>query len=399
MKDRLIIGTCNGTDRDYGIVVADCKEKMILNMYKGDNAGILCLSHDGKYLYAANESRDFRGKGSGGGISSYRIVKDGLEPVNESLSFGSRPAYLTMTYDDRFLIVANHGSHSSVTIRYKFSEGRFEHQLEHDISNIAVFSINKDGSIGECTDIMEFFGHGYFIHEGGQSVSHIHCLKVRGDGLIIACDRGRDKLIVLRTDDEGKLSMCCEKDMPKGYAPRYIEFSKEEDIAYICFENYPYVGVYQINDQDELLEKQLIMTMPEQYYEMFPTPEFTKEVCDENEVVRSPIKAKETVLCSDIHLNKEGNRLYVANRWFKNGEASICVFIVHQDGLLEYERSIPFECHDIRNFLIGEDDKTLYVSLTDKGKILKIALGSKDKESVTSETVLEVEKPSSIIQI
>ncbi len=399
MKDRLIIGTCNEKDHDYGIVIADSKRKMILNSYKADNAGILCLSHNGKYLYAANESRDFKGKGSGGGISSYIICKDKLEQINDSLSYGSRPAYLALTCDDRFLVVANHGSHSSVTIRYGIADGKPENTLGHDISNIAVFLINKDGGVGECTDIMEFFGHGYFAHEGGQSVSHIHCLKIRKDGLIIACDRGRDKILALRVDNTGKLSLRSEKDAPKAYAPRYVEFSKEEDLAYICFENYPYAGVYQINEEDELIEKQLIETMPEEYYEMYPTPKFEKEVCDENEAKFSPIKAKETVLCSDVHLNKEGNRLYVANRWFKNGHASICVFTVDEDGLLKYRKNIFFECHDIRNFSIDEDDTIMHVSLTDQGMIQKCIFDNMIENPFIIESFLEIEKPSSIIQI
>ena len=42
-----------------------------LGVVYNDNAGIVCLSHSGKYVYAANESRDFTGlNGSGGGVTS-----------------------------------------------------------------------------------------------------------------------------------------------------------------------------------------------------------------------------------------------------------------------------------------------------------------------------------------
>ena len=121
MKELLIIGTTNGKEKEYGILSLKKEDGAIFDRhcYEGDNAGILCLSHDGKRVYVANESRDYRGKGSGGGIVSYQIKDDQLIKLNDSLSYGSRPAYLALTKDDRYLIVANHGSHSSVTIRYE----------------------------------------------------------------------------------------------------------------------------------------------------------------------------------------------------------------------------------------------------------------------------------------
>ena len=51
-----------------------------------ENAGIICMSNDRKYVYAANETRDFGGlNGDGGGISAYRIDEKGNWSLSISL--------------------------------------------------------------------------------------------------------------------------------------------------------------------------------------------------------------------------------------------------------------------------------------------------------------------------
>ena len=71
-----------------------------------DNAGIICISKNKRYLYAANESKDFGGlNGSGGGVTAYRIAEDGsLSKINDSISYGSRTSYVTVTDNGKFLI-------------------------------------------------------------------------------------------------------------------------------------------------------------------------------------------------------------------------------------------------------------------------------------------------------
>ena len=85
-----------------------------------DNAGIITASADGRFIYAANESKSFGGiNGSGGGVSAYRILEDGtLSLINDSVSYGSRTAYTAVTEDGKYLLAANHGSHTTVTCSY-----------------------------------------------------------------------------------------------------------------------------------------------------------------------------------------------------------------------------------------------------------------------------------------
>ena len=136
----------------YSLFINENNEVQNMGVVYNDNAGIICISHNGKYVYAANESRDFGGlNGSGGGVTAMRIRDDGtLEKINDSISYGSRSSYVSTSEDDRFLLVSNHGSHTVATCHYVLNEkGKYELKRGYDDSSLAVFALNEDGSIGE----------------------------------------------------------------------------------------------------------------------------------------------------------------------------------------------------------------------------------------------------------
>ena len=102
---------------------------------RADNATMLTVCKDRKTVYVANEVRNFTGmNGTGGGITSYRVLdNESLEKLNDSISYGSRPAYVSLSESGRYLLVANHGSHSSVTCHYEQAEnGEWKLKREFD---------------------------------------------------------------------------------------------------------------------------------------------------------------------------------------------------------------------------------------------------------------------------
>ena len=338
-----------------------------LGVVYNDNAGIVCLSHSGKYVYAANESRDFTGlNGSGGGVTSMRIREDGtLEKINDSISYGSRPSYVTVSDDDRYLLVSNHGSHSAVNIHYVLNQdGVYELQRSYDDSSLACFRLNDDGSIGELTDLKVFRGHGYWINGGGQSGPHLHSVRCR-NGMLFCGNRGSDEIEVLRLEDDGKLTLLNSFKTRPALAPRHIDFHPAMDIIYVANENYACVSAYSYDSNTgELREIDFKGTGSEEYMNANPVPLFQKDTCSPGEKNTSGMADFSKIMPSDIHVSRDGKLCFVANRCFK-GIASIAAFSILPDGKLQFNGINELNGGDPRGFNLLEDNH-LIVGLMDR---------------------------------
>lgn len=331
------------------------------------NSGIITCFH-GKYVYAANEEKDFGGiNGSGGGVSAYRIKEDGtLSFLNSSLSYGSRTAYVSVSESGRYLLAANHGSHTTVTCSYVQNEnGEWILKRGFDDSSVAVFALQDDGSIGRLTDLQVLKGSGYWCHGGGQSTVHFHCVKIRND-LVYAMSRGSDEIVIfLLNEDTGKLELKRRVKTRAGYAPRHAVFHPSEDILYAINENYPSVSVYRIDEVNaDLKEIQLTGTMDEAYYSERPLPDFNKPHADRDEINTSGFGDRKAVMCSDIHISEDGRHLYVSNRRFSS-QGSVSVFDVREDGTICLSQIFALEGKDPRGFNIARDGSFLIIGLID----------------------------------
>ncbi len=333
-----------------------------------DNAGIICIANSGKYIYAANESRDFGGiNGSGGGVTAMRILEDGtLRKINDSISYGSRPSYVAVSEDDRFLLVSNHGSHSVATCHYvSDKEGKYVLSRGYDDSSIACFALKEDGSIGELCDLMVFDGHGYWINGGGQSGSHLHSVRCH-KGLVFCGNRGADEIEVLRLQKDGKLSLLERFRTLPGMAPRHIDFHPYLDLIYVTHENYPCIGVYRVDYENGRLSLAGVYpTMPEEYMEEHPIPRFEKDTCSQGEVNSSAMADFSRIMPSDIHVDRKGKFCFAANRCLKKS-GSIATFRMEEDGLLNFVGINILDGADPRGFNVFPDADLLAVGLLDK---------------------------------
>ena len=333
-----------------------------------DNAGIICMSNSGKYVYAANESRDFTGfNASGGGVTAMKINEDGvLEKINDSISYGSRSSYVCVSDDDCYLLVSNHGSHTTATCHYvKNSEGKYVLQRGYDDSSLACFALNEDGSIGELRDLVVFDGHGYWIDGGGQSGSHLHSVRYH-KGLVFCGNRGSDRIEILRLESDGKLTLLNRFRTRPALAPRHIDFHPVLDLFYVANENYACVSVYHIDyENGEVHEMQMLPTMPEDYIDENPIPLYDRDTCLPGEINTSAMADFSRIMPSDIHVSKDGRLCFVANRCMK-GIASIASYTIGDDGKLTFMGINTLDGGDPRGFNLLPDGEHLIVGLLDK---------------------------------
>lgn len=379
----------------YSILLRDDYSMQLMGTVPVDNAGILCISSDRKYVYAANECKDFdRGlNGSGGGVTAFKVKEDGtLEKINDSISYGSRASSVAVTEDNRYLVVSNHGSHTTVVCRYVQNDrGEWELQRGFDDASVALFSLQENGGIGRLCDLKVFDGHGYWIHGGGQSTSHLHCVRIKGD-YVVSCNRGADSLEFMKIDREAEtLTLLSRNHTKRGLAPRHAAFHPSKDLLYVCNENYACASVYQVDYQGGRLHHlQTLPSMGEDYMAAHPIPDFTKEHCDRDEANTSCMGDLRRVSPSDIHVSSDGAHVYVANRTIKGNSASIASYQVLKDGTLALTGVNPLEGGDPRGFRLL-DDSHLIVGLLEKGLVCVYSL---DDRGMFREKVSEASIPA-----
>lgn len=392
-------GSVKGNGEGVYTAAEDKEHNLIIRqVIPSDNAGIITLSSDRRHIYAANESRSFGGmNGSGGGVTAFRIEENGeLVKINDSLSYGSRPAYVSVTDDGRYLLAANHGSHSTVTCSYvRREDGGWELQRGFDDASAALFSLRPDGGIGELKDLTVFRGSGYWCHGGGQSASHIHCIKERND-MVFACNRGADEIEVMKIDREkDKLVLLNQFHVRSGYAPRYSVFHPEKKLIYVLNENYPSISVYSYDDSGCMEEIFFCGTMPADYYREKPLPGFSRRHADINEKNTCGFADRKAAMPSDIKISDDGRFLYASNRYYAGG--SIAVFRILPDGTLRLSGHIPLAGNDPRGFAVKNG--LLYAGLLDRNSVQVFALDRETGLSAGCLSLSSVPAPSSFIII
>ena len=389
----------------YAFSLAENRLKNV-NVVESDNAGIICVSPDQRYIYAANETKDFDNglNGSGGGVTAFRIEEDGsLSKINDSISYGSRTSNVAISKDGKYLLASNHGSHTTVVCRYIQSEnGKWVLQRGFDDASIACFRIREDGGIGELCDLKVFDGFGYWIYGGGQSTSHLHCVRIDDNNLVYGCNRGADEIEVLRLEDDGKLTVLNRYKTKKGYAPRHMDLDRKNNILYVCNENYPCASVYKVDPETGMLEElQSIPTMPEEYIKKHPLPVFEKDHCDRDEKNTSGMKDPEIVMPSDVHRSYDGKFLYISNRYMfnKEGKASIAIYRINEDFTLSFKEIFELEGRDPRGFNISPRDSRIVVGLCDQNRIDIYQTSEKDGGIEKLLESVESDAPASFVWI
>lgn len=387
-------GSITGNGEGIYHLVWDGKDDLqVKDVLRCENASM--ITGDGSFLYCVNETKDFGGmNGTGGGVTACAIQEDGsLRKINDSLSFGSRPAYVS-TYG-QYILVANHGSHSTVTCHYEKVGGEWKLERGFDDASVALFERNQDGSIGKLKYLDVFDGSGYWCYGGGQSTSHIHCV-IAKDDYIVACNRGADEIELMKLDEEGKLKVVSRNKSQPAFAPRHAVFHPYLDILYVLNENYPCISVYRLNREEDALEEiETIGTMHAGYEEIHKIPHYTKRHADKDEMNASAMGDRALAMPSDIHISNDGRFLYASNRYCHG--ASIVVFRVKEGGVLQKVSVHRFDGKDIRGFQLSKDGCIAVIAELDKNNIEIYALDAESGVLKEKSAQCMVPSPSSIV--
>lgn len=178
------------------------------------NPSWLTLNAAGSVLYVAH--------GDTNEISSVRIGSPSaqLAPLNKVSCNGKNPVHLALSNGDRHLLVANHLT------------------ADGFVSNVAVFALGPDGSIGAQTDLVALSGK-VGPHRVEQPFAKPHQIVFDSTRtFLIVPDKGLDVVHSFRLGDDGKLRPLGAEPLRvrEGDGPRHAVFHPSAPFVFILNE-------------------------------------------------------------------------------------------------------------------------------------------------------------------
>jgi 6-phosphogluconolactonase len=305
------------------------------------NPSFLEIHPGGRFLYAVNEVQNY-GRQAGGGVSACSIESDKVTLLNDQLSRGSDPCYVSVEQTGRFVLVANYTSGS-----------------------VAIFPIQPDGQLGAASDVIQHAGSS--VHPERQAGPHAHCiLPDPTNRFAVAVDLGLDKLLIYQMDlENGKLHKHAEVDVQPGAGPRHLTFHPNGQFAYLINELNSTLVSYRYDPEHATFEDlQTVPTLPQDF--------------------------KGENLCADIHISSDGRYLYASNR----GHDSIVRFFIDQNtGLLTYRDHTSTEGREPRNFAIDPNGAFLLVANQKTNNIITFKINSKSGQLYNTGYEVKVSMP------
>ncbi len=159
---------------------------------------------------------------------------------------------------------------------------------------LSVYPINKDGSLGEASQVIH--DEGSSIDKSRQEGPHVHTAFLSPDEkYLLFTDLGTDKLNIYQYNPSTK-PVLSPAPVPfvnakAGNGPRHIDFSADSRFVYMLQEMAGVITAYQFNNGDPK-EIQTISMLPDNF--------------------------KGAIQAADIHLAPDGRFLYASNRGSAN---------------------------------------------------------------------------------
>ena len=309
------------------------------------NPSFLALAPSRRYLYAVNEVGDFAGARSGA-VSAFAVDQrtGELRLLNQQASAGADPCYLDVDAQGKFVLIANYTG-----------------------GNVTVFPVERDGSLGEATDMKQ--GRGSSINRERQEGPHAHCIVLDPTNqFAYSCDLGTDKIMIFRFDPRhGKL---LPNEPPwvqikPGAGPRHLAFYPGGKYVFVLNELHSTVTAFARDpEKGSLKELQTLTALP-------------KDFTGRN-------------TSADIHVSLDGRFLYCSNR----GHDSIAIFAIdpRRGGLTtvghESTRGVT-----PRNFAIDPSGAFLLVANQNSDNIVVFRLNQKTGRLSATGQVAQVPSP------
>jgi len=254
-----------------------------VSMIKTPNPSFLTVSPDQKYVYAVHEIAQ---GGNGGEVASFSFNKQTgqLSFINQQLSGGDHPCYVSVDKTGKWVATANYTSGS-----------------------LAVLPITKTGALDPAVTIVQHLGSS--VNEERQKGPHTHSAVFSPDNkFLFAADLGIDRLMFYRFDTKtGKLLDTNFVMTEPGAGPRHFAFHPNNKFLYLLQELTGTISAFSLKKSGlELIQD--ISALP---------PDYT-----------GPVGS------ADIHVSSDGRFLYASNRGESN---TIGIFEVDQKtGMLTY---------------------------------------------------------------
>ncbi len=308
------------------------------------NPSFLDIAPTGQFLYAVNESDQFREQRSGA-LSSYRIDRStgGLTKLNQVLTRGSGPCHLAVSRTAKCVVVANYGGGS-----------------------VASFPILSDGSLGEA---VSFFQHeGKSANPRRQEKPHAHGVTFDLDQKrVLVPDLGTDKLMVYSIDTES--AKLVPNDPPAlavaaGAGPRHIAFHPNGRFAYVVNELACTVTVLDYDAASGALShRQTVSTLPDGFSGDNTTAE--------------------------IEVHRNGRLLFASNR----GYDSLAVFGINRNGSLRLLNHTSTQGKTPRHFATDPTGEWLWVGNQNSNMLVLFRLDARTGTLMPAGQTLELGAP------
>lgn len=291
-----------------------------------ENPSYLAVDPTHRFLYAVNELQEYQGAKSRA-VTAFAIDrKTGkLSKLNEVASRGEDPCYVSLDKTGKYVLVANYTS-----------------------GNIAVFPVQKDGSLGEATAFVQHHGTG--PNKERQEGPHAHFIQTTADNrFAIVSDLGLDKLLVYRFDAaNGSLTPNDPPaaDLPPGEGPRHVAFAPNNKFAYTVNELKSTVTAFTFDASAGVLKAfQTVSTLP-------------KNFTGQNDG-------------AEIHVAPSGKFLYASNR----GHDSISQFSIDQStGSVTLVHNFPILGKTPRDFELDPAGKHLLAAGQDTNNVVVFSI-------------------------
>ena len=289
----------------------------------GDNPSYF-TSGRGGLVYLVNEVDTFDMK-AGGGITTLRYDKKSksLEKVSSMNQGGGGPCHIAVSVDGKYLITANYGSGS-----------------------VSVVKLNGEGIPEKVTDV---------IFYGEKSHPHMTIHNPRLHTYYVS-DLGLDRVHQLKLDTTLGLLMNADIayfNCEPGSGPRHMAISNSSTNLYVINELSSTASVYNILS-DTVTAKQTVSALPDGY--------------------------TEKSYCADIHLSRNGKKIFGSNR----GHNSIVTFRVGVDGSLSESSHRDCGGKWPRNFAVSPSGKFFLVANQRSDEISVISAGGDPEETLFS---------------
>ena len=299
--------------------------KLLHTFHKSIDPSYLTVHPNGKYLYTANET----GGKTPGFVSAYKILEDGrLKFINERYTGGDYPCHVSLSSDDKYLLIANYGGGSVATI-----------------------PLLPNGGLDRRAVTVKHSGKGTF--EERQEAPHAHFFGPGiNDSSAFAVDLGIDKIIHYRIRKNGHLGIKSATSVTKGTGPRHLVFHPVLKSCYVILEFTNEIEVFRCPTENKPFVKfQSISTMQKKlpFY---------------------------SATSSAIKIHPSGRFLYAANRGIPGAEEdNIAVFSIHpQSGRLTFTGTFDTKGKVPRDFEIDPSGRFLLAANQATGNLVSFKI-------------------------